>query len=94
MSTISKTPSVISLTKTTILYFIAGGLSFVAALAFNDAFQSLFHKLFASYNISTDRPTTSVIFIKFIYALLVTAIAIIFFFIIIRFFGYTKIPGQ
>lgn len=90
----TETPSITSLTKTTILYFIAGGLSFVAALAFNDAFQSLFNHLFASYNINTNRPTTSVVVIKFIYAFLVIAIAIIFFFILIRFFGYTKVPGQ
>ena len=88
------TPTINSFFKSRTLIFITGALGFVAALGWNDAFQTLFHHIFLPIeNIQITTPTIPplliqsnwrIIIAKFIYALIVSIIVIIVFYILIH----------
>lgn len=59
---------------------IAGSLTFISGLAWNDAIQSILNQLIIT------NPNSSIIF-KFIYAFLITIISILFLFIIFKIIG-------
>ena len=86
--TLRQTPVFIS----TILFFIVGAFSFITALAFNDAFQSLFNKLFVRFSgVQTVIPW-SVIITKFIYSILVLITIVIILYLLSRRYDVV-IPG-
>ena len=85
----NKTPVFIS----TVLFFIVGAFSFVAALAFNDAFQTLFNKLFIQFSNVTVEIPWSVVITKFIYSFLVLITIILIIFLLSKRYD-VAIPGS
>lgn len=84
-----KTPVFIS----TFLFFVVGAFSFVAALAFNDAFQTLFNKIFIRFSTLETEIPWSVVITKFVYSLLVLIAIIIILYLLSRKYDIV-IPGS